>query len=74
MLTKKEKFETFLKSQLINSVAAKNIFNPSYIDENGDISNQDEPLLYTSDLNNIYEYFKKNNDKKIIITDHINKV
>ena len=74
LLTKKEKFEIFLKSQLINSVAAKNIFNPSYINENGDISNQDEPLLYTSDLNNIYEYLKKNNDKKIIITDYINKV
>lgn len=74
LLTKKEKFETFLKSQLINSVAAKNIFNPSYIDERGNISNQYEPLLYTSDLNNIYEYFKKNNEKKIIITDHINKV
>ena len=74
LLTKKEKFEIFLKSQLINSVAAKNIFNPSYIDERGNISNQYEPLLYTSDLNNIYEYFKKNNEKKIIITDHINKV
>lgn len=74
LLTKKEKFETFLKTQLINSVVAKKIFDPSYINERGDIQNEYEPLLYTSDLNNIYEYFKKNNEKKIIITDQIKKV
>ena len=74
LLTKKERFENFIKSQIINGVPAKNIINPTYINERGEIPNINDPLLYASDLNSIYEYFKKNNDKKIIITDQINKV
>ncbi len=74
LLTKKERFESFIKSQIINGAPAKNIINPSYINERGEIPNVYDPLLYASDLNSIYEFFKKNDDKKIIITDQINKL
>jgi len=74
LLTGREKAENFFKSQYLNLLTLDKIIPKSFINENGEVEGEYEPLLlYTNKLNNIYEYFKKNENEKIIISDSVSR-
>ena len=64
LLTERLKAETFFKSQYLNLFTLEKIIKKSFINENGEVEGEYEPLLlYTNSLNNLYEYFKNNKKK-----------
>ena len=75
LLTERAKAETFFKSQYLNCLTLDQIIKKSFINDNGEVEGEYEPLLlYTNSLNNLYEYFKKNKKEKIIISDSVSKL
>ena len=75
LLTERLKAETFFKSQHLNLLTLEKIIKKSFINENGEVEGEYEPLLlYTNSLNNLYEYFKNNKKEKIIISDSVTKL
>jgi hypothetical protein len=75
LLSEKKKVENFFKRQHLDSIVLEKIISKSFIDQDGNIESEYEPLLlYTNKLSNIYEYFRKNKADKIIISDDISKL